>query len=227
MKKICYIADIGDDIDDLIAIEYLKNKKADFYVAIDRKSNEDPKRVQLVRDWGVQIENKIMPGTEVIFIGGAFTKVRDYLKTNKVSLIVANGGFIGNNIISNPLPKFRNKKEVRTFNFNVDIDATIEVLDSKNFEKMYLVGKQVCHDKINTTQGIWKASPYIKTSFSPTKLLHDVLAVDEGLRIMEAEDTRCNYIGVTPYWVGSKDKFAMWGSRFDDGSNILGSISFK
>lgn len=154
---IIFVANIKDDIDDLIAIEYLYNTCLLKGVVLDGKSI-DKERIQYLKDLGIKFYDVIPENTKIICCGGALTKVNDYVKNNHLDLLVANGGFAGTNVVSkeNELKKFKNKISVRTYNFNLDVQSALDVLESKNIGNVYLVSKNVCHHekkhKIRNTQ---------------------------------------------------------------------------
>lgn len=97
-NKIVFVADIADDIDDLIAIEYLAVNGYLRCLVLDGKSRSDDREKALV-DMGVEIVNDIPEDTEIIFCGGALTKIADFVEDNKIELLVANGGFAGTNVV--------------------------------------------------------------------------------------------------------------------------------
>ena len=129
-----------------------------------------------------------------------------------------NGGFVGNNIMKNPLEKFKDKHVVRTFNFNCDINATDSVLKSKNIENIILVGKNVCHDKKNTLNGVWSSERAILNKYhsKEDKRQHDMLACREGLILLGLLDEKpyLEYKIVRPYNTGLKGNMTEWGSTF-------------
>lgn len=63
----------------------------------------------------------------------------------KIRRWVAQGGFAGDNIVHNPLPKFKGKLTCPTFNFNGDIEGAEMLLSSPNVGHRLLVSKNVCH----------------------------------------------------------------------------------
>ena len=83
-NKIVFVADIADDIDDLIAIEYLAVNGYLRCLVLDGKSRSDEREKALV-DMGVEIVNDIPEDTDIIFCGGALTKLLISLKTIRLS----------------------------------------------------------------------------------------------------------------------------------------------
>ena len=225
MQKIVYIADLDQDIDDLIAAEYLNQKGVLKCIVMDPipKTKEGIERKQMLSDLGIEIRTKMIPDAEIVFVGGALTTISSYIINHKIKYLVMNGGFVGNNIVKEPLKKFKDKTECRTFNFNCDVQSTDKVLKSKNIENIILVGKNVCHDKRNTPIGIWKDEKELfkKYNVNDTKLQHDMLACHEGLvelGLIE-EEHFLDYQMLQPYNLGLNGSYTLWGSKEKDDKN--------
>ena len=223
-NSIIYIADIDQDIDDIIAAEYLHIRNVLMGVVLDPlpKSVEGWSRVERLEKMGVKVFKEI-PLCNAIFIGGAFTKVAEYLEVNNVHSIVANGGFVGSNIVklSDQLDKFKGKKFVRTFNFNIDVESTVKVLNSLNVVSISLIGKNVCHSEKNTINGIWKNHEFLKKyHLKDIKRLHDLLMCREGINLIDGEPTLLDYRTVTPINEGLKGNMTKWGSQLWDSQNM-------
>jgi hypothetical protein len=221
MKKITYIADIDADVDDLIAARYLKDKGVLGAVVLDPKPVSDTgfKRVEILKNLGIDVRDSIPEDTDTIFIGGALTIVAEFVKTHKLANLVMNGGFVGCNLVpeDHVLEKFTGKVSIRTFNFNCDVKAADYVLSSPNIDKIVLVGKNVCHHPKNTAEGIWKTfKPMIEGEYRvrPGKLQHDMLACREGLVALGYidEPALCIYRKVYPFNHGLKGNMTQWGS---------------
>ena len=151
-QKVVYVAELDQDIDDIIAAEYLFRQNVLKEVVLDPfpKDELGKQRMRMLQDLGIKVSDSISDGAEIVFIGGALTAVAKYISNNKgIKLLVMNGGFVGKNIVSynEILPKFKNKKFVRTFNFNIDVRSTDIVMRSttEQIGKIVLVGKNVCH----------------------------------------------------------------------------------
>lgn len=142
--KIVYVCDIAEDVDDIIAIEWLYRNDHLKYVVLDGKST-DEKRFNYLLNLGVRFESEILENEKFIFCGGSYTKIAEYVKNNKIEYLIGNGGFCGCNIVENPLKKFSGLIEVPTFNFNLDIEAIKICLSSVNIENLIFVSKNVCH----------------------------------------------------------------------------------
>lgn len=227
-KEIIYIAEIDQDVDDIIAVEYLHNKGVLKSIVLDPipETDEGIKRLESIKKMGITIEDSIPKDSKYVFVGGALRKVSQYIKNNKIDLLVMNGGFVGSNIKTDfTLPKFRNKKTVRTFNFNCNIYATDQVLKSKNINNILLVGKNVCHNRKNTLNGIWKEKESIllnKYNVGEYKLMHDLLACYEGLVYLDMIDDKSllKYEILKPFNEGLDGIYTKWGSLYPDSEYI-------
>ena len=144
-REVIYIAELDADIDDVIAAEYLHRKGVLKEVVCDPepKTEEGRERKRKLEEIGVKVSDKMPPIAKYVFVGGALTELARYLINHKIEYLVMNGGFVGCNIVKNPLEKFKGKQVVRTFNFNCDVKATDSVLKSKNIGTVLLVGKNV------------------------------------------------------------------------------------
>lgn len=230
-KDIICVCEVAQDIDDLIGVEFLNRSGRLKGVVLDPppKTKEDWERVQQIKEMGIEIFKSIPP-CKAIFIGGAFTSTARYLILNKVDLIVANGGFVGANIVSpdKQLKKFKDRTYVRTFNFCMDVMSTMRVLQSKNFNRMLLVGKNVCHDARNTISGIWKEEWIKKYEVSESKRLHDLLAYTEGLDFMDGKSSkRLEYIQVIPEAQNINGNQTKFGSVPSESSNIWAATMWR
>lgn len=235
-KEIVYIADLDQDIDDLFAILYLKRNNVLNCVVLDPypKEKQGLERANLIKNLGIKIESNFPKDTKYVFCGGRLTLLNKFVKTNKIDFLCMNGGFVGCNLVKKPLKKFQNKETIRTFNFNMDVDATNEILKSSNIKEILLVGKNVCHNRINTKLGVWKNEPIFKDyDCSDTKLQHDMLACREGLIYlgMIKEQSFLNFLKVYPFNEGLDKTMTKWGSTLDSKKNeykeVLAAIDWK
>lgn len=227
-NKIVFVADIADDIDDLIAIEYLAVNGYLRCLVLDGKSRSD-EREKILVDMGVEIVNDIPEDTEIIFCGGALTKIANFVESNSIVLLVANGGFAGTNVVhmSNVLDKFRDKTNIRTYNFNMDVDSTLRVLKSPHIGEIVLVSKNVCHNDINTRGKLHKDVFLDKYDLRDTKCLHDLLMVKEGINYLKGNDMICGYKNVMPtYKRDGDDKMTLWGSALVPDSHIKITVKY-
>ena len=220
-REVIYIAELDADVDDVIAAEYLHKKGVLKEVVCDPipTTPQGKDRKEQLEKLGIKVSDKMPATAKYVFVGGALTQLSRYIINHKVEFLVMNGGFVGSNIMKNPLQKFKDKQVVRTFNFNCDIHATDIVLKSKNIENIILVGKNVCHDKRNTLLGIWDCQKEILNKYhvKEDKRQHDMLACREGLILLGLLDEKpyLEYKFVRPYNTGLKGNMTEWGSTFE------------
>lgn len=231
-KDIICVCEVKEDIDDLIALDFLYRSGRLKGVVLDPppKTREDYERVKTIKEKGIQIY-KAIPTCKSIFVGGALTSVARYLLTNKLDNLIMNGGYVGNNIVQEEkqLSKFKGKEYVRTFNFSLDIDSTRYVLSSPNINNIFLIGKNVCHDKRNTLSGIWKEELWISEyPINEEKRLHDVLAYSEGLNLIDGKESeRLIYKKVRVKEKKMDNGIIKFGSDLDETTNITAAIMWK
>lgn len=237
MEKIIYIADLDQDIDDIIAIEYLHKNNVLQCVVLDPYPIETIgfQRISILKDMGIDVLKKMPSKAKYVFVGGALTLISNFIYNHKIDYLIMNGGFVGNNLMTNPLKKFKNKKECRTYNFNCDVQAVDKVLKSNNIENIMLVGKNVCHNKLNTPSGIWKNEQELfnKYNINDTKLQHDLLACREGLVELGFlnEEPFLEYQFIQPYNLGLNGNKTLWGSEKPNNKNqyqiVKAAINWK
>ena len=225
-QKIVYVAELDQDIDDIIAAEYLFRQNVLKEVVLDPfpKDELGKQRLKMLQDQGIKVSDSISDGAEIVFIGGALTAVAKYISNNKgIKLLVMNGGFVGKNLVSynDILPKFKNKEFVRTFNFNIDVRSTDIVMRSttEQIGKIVLVGKNVCHSDRNTKLGLWNKglARELLDEFRvrDEKKQHDLLACHEGLVFagLSSDNLMCDYQEVYPVTEnGLEGNMTKWGS---------------
>jgi hypothetical protein len=222
-RAICL--ELDNDVDDFVAYKYLEAINAVDYVVLSPEPST-PEGVVRKKEIRKPIFNNFVEGTTLIYNGGSFTKIAKFVENHYLEFVVANGGFVGSNLESNPLKKFKGKREVRTFNFNLDKDAASKVLNSKNIGKVILTGKNVCHDPRNVCGGEWWAGDSLlesicaKYNVREGKLQHDLLAFVQGLRFATGDTTMFNYVPVKPYMVVGD----AWGSEFNSKSNVYAAV---
>lgn len=220
MEKIVYIAELDQDIDDIIAAEYLHRMDVLKCIVLDPvpKAKEGIQRRKVLEGMGIEVRTKMPPVAKYVFVGGALTLLSTYITMHKVDYLIMNGGFVGCNIVKNPLEKFKGKEVCRTFNFNCDVLAADKVLKSRNIEKIMLIGKNVCHDKRNTKLGIWKNEDdlFEKYDVKDTKLQHDLLACREGLVELGIikEESFLKFEYLCPFNTGLDGNQTKWGSKY-------------
>lgn len=193
-KKVVFLADIAGDIDDMVAIDYLHRAGRLDYVVLDSFSRHFDRECQLARQ-GIVVKGKFDDDADVIFCGGAFTRIAEHLKAHKIELLVANGFFAGCHIVppEHVLPKFKDELYCRSYNPGLDWKSAFEVLGSSNLEKFVAVSKNVCHHPDNVYGG-WHTDEFLKNyDLKPGKRLHDLLMVKEGLLILDNQELLCEY----------------------------------
>lgn len=217
--------ELDNDVDDFVAYKYLEAINAVDYVVLSPEPST-PEGIGRKKEINKPIFDDFVEGTTLIYNGGSFTKIAKFVENHHLDFVVANGGFVGSNLEPNPLEKFKGKREVRTFNFNLDKDAANKVLHSKNIGKVILTGKNVCHDPRNVCGGKWWAGDSLLESICAEysvcegKLQHDLLAFVQGLRFATGAATRFVYLPVKPYMVNGD----AWGSEFDYESNVYAAV---
>ena len=219
-KKIVYMAELDADVDDIIAVEYLHQKGVLQEVVCDPQPKTDigRKRKLALEEKGIKVSKKMPPNAKDIFVGGALTEVARYALTHKIdTLVMMNGGFVGCNIVEDPLEKFKGKETIRTFNFNCDVKATDSVLRNPNIGQIILVGKNVCHHMGNTGDFLWMDEQKLLDQYhvKSGKRLHDLLACREGLVYLGLleEPHYLKYETVYPYHNGLQGNQTRWGSK--------------
>lgn len=224
-KQITYIADLDQDVDDVIAAHYLFNHHVLKEIITDPVpiSQIGKERRAHLESLGISVKTTLTGKHDYVFVGGALTTVASYIHLSYIDTLVMNGGFVGCNLIpkEHQLPKFKDKKTVRTFNFNCNVYATDQVLRSseRQIENIILVGKNVCHSYKNTDHDLWQAKEYTdlfkQYHAKPGKLQHDMLMCHEGLAMLYPElniTPFCDFKYVKPYNEGLIGNMTKWGS---------------
>jgi len=227
-NKYVYLADIDADIDDTISAEWLQRNNLLECLVLDGKSRNQTNEKRL-QEIGVVIKSSIPTDTKILLCGGALTKVREFIEDGgSLDWLIMNGGFAGSNVVNSEdvLPKFKFKDMVRTFNFNMDIESTLYVLNSPQVKNIMLVSKNVCHSERNTILDLhkndreWITSRY---NIRDDKRLHDLLMVKEGIHMLEGYQTLLEYDNVDMLHhrsAGKDDNMTVWGSTLNSKSKI-------
>lgn len=232
-NKVVYIAELDADVDDVIAIEYLQALGLLDYVVLDPVPVENigKHRLKMIEEMGIITKEHLEGNVENVFCGGQLTEIANHLRNGgTVKNLVLQGGFVGSNIVpfDKQLNKFKGKETVRTFNFNCDVTATNYVLKSteEQVQNIYCIGKNVCHNTINSDSKLWKAKKYRdlfkKYNVREGKLQHDMLACHEGICLLglgEEVDVTvpfCTYLQVKPFNKGLDSNKTLWGSKLPD-----------
>lgn len=241
-NQIVYLAELDGDVDDVVAVEYLHNNYVLKCVVCDPKPSTNIGRIreQNLKNLGIEIYYDIPEETDIVFCGGPLTNLSKFIENNKISTLVMNGGFVGDNIVpkKDRLKKFDGMETIRTFNFNCDVESTDKVLRSPTDKigKIILVGKNVCHSEINTPNDIWNNEKYdslfSKYKVKKNKLLHDMLMCHEGLCLLNLidEEPYCEFEEVYPYNEGLNGNKTKWGSQKDNNNTpyrkVLSAIRY-
>lgn len=229
-NKIIYIAELDADVDDVIAVEYLHGLGLLDYVVLDPVPVEDigKQRLKMIEAMGISTSKGLIGDCANVFCGGQLTEIARHIKSGgTIKNLVLQGGFVGANIMpfDKQLKKFKFKEEVRTFNFNCDVKATDFVLktNEEQIGAIYCIGKNVCHNPINSDSVLWKARKYKdlfkKYNVREGKLQHDMLACHEGIVLLglgkEVGLTVpfCTYLQVRPFNTGINGNKTLWGSE--------------
>ena len=240
--NIVYLAELDGDIDDIIAAEYLYNNNVLKCIVCDPipNTNIGKMRENELKKLGIEINYQIPEDTDIVFCGGALTLLAKFIENHKISTLVMNGGFVGDNIVPkiDVLEKFVGKKTMRTFNFNYDVESTDKVLRSSKDKigEIILVGKNVCHSKKNTSEGIWNYVEYdylfSKYKIRKEKCLHDLLMCHEGLCLLNLLDEKpyCIFEEVYPFNNGLDGEMTKWGSQRNNNNTpyrkVLSAIKY-
>lgn len=230
-KKIICVAELDADVDDVVAAEYLYKIGALKCLVLSPQpvSQKGKQRLNSLKHIGVEIRTQIPQEAEHVFVGGSLEAVANYLAAgNTLKTLIMNGGFVGANIVpeKDQLEKFKDQKQIRTFNFNCDMESTNAVLKStkEQIQDIYLIGKNVCHSERNTADDFWKSDIYTKLfqkyNVRPGKKQHDLLAYFEGLCLLNIieEKPHCEFMDVRPYNLGQNGIQTKWGSKKTDQS---------
>lgn len=204
---ITYVADIADDIDDIVAINFLHNRGLLASVVLDGYSNDPERERELIKS-GIPISDSIQ--TSIVFCGGGFGKLAEcHKKGFDFELVVLNGFFAGKNVFSqkDAIPKFKDLEFCRSYNPNLDIQAARYIAGNMSF---YAVSKDVCHHPDNVP-GKWHG---LEES-TKVKKMHDLLMVKEGLRILTNSDTMFTYSNVDILNIGDK-----WSAAPSDSDRV-------
>jgi hypothetical protein len=228
--KIVYIAELDQDVDDVIAVEYLHSLGLLDYLVLDPYPVEDigKQRLSMIKKMGIVVKRHLDRACVNVFCGGELTEIASHIKTGgTIQNLVVQGGFVGSNIVPSDkqLRKFRNKETARTFNFNCDVTAADYVLKTteQQIGNIYCIGKNVCHNEINSDRVLWNARQYKelfqKYHVRNGKLQHDMLACHEGICLLKLGenvnviDPHCCYLPVRPFNNGLNGNQTLWGSK--------------
>lgn len=223
MKSLIYVADLDQDIDDCVAACYLHQKQILAGIVCDPEptSSEGILRQKQLKAKGIVFFPAIPADTNIVIVGGALRKTLQFLQKHTLKHLFIQGGYVGSNLIPQDkiLSKFRNKQFIRTYNFNLDVQATHLVLQNPNAKHIVLIGKHLCHSARNTSKGVWLHDKLVmdilnEYQIQPHKRLHDLLACHEALAILESSNEPfLKYQTLYPITEnGLQDSYTKWGS---------------
>lgn len=137
--------------------------------------------------------------------------------------IVSQGGFAGSRCNPiDPLPKFKDKEFVGTWNLNCDTRASEYIMNSKRVLKHEFISKDICHKCYAPKEWLGSKDPHValvqqalqirrKRPNSKPKKLHDVVAVLYTLGELE---------GIEMTEVTLEKNRHSWGSKPQKGTNV-------
>jgi tRNA isopentenyl-2-thiomethyl-A-37 hydroxylase MiaE len=230
---VVYVADLNDDIDDLIAIEFLHYNNYLKYVVLDSDNeNVDITRVNYLKNIGVIFKSKIEDNEKYIFVGGSLKPVVSFMERgNNPEHLIIQGGFAGTGIVApkDVLKKFKDKEAIRTYNLNRDMTSSKYIIANINRMKNLpiFVSKNVCHSKKNTISKLHNDDFLKKYKNIRKKLLHDLLMVKEGINHIKKVDTILGYKKVKLMIFKDNDIYSEWGSITTDTPNCYISTYYK
>lgn len=169
-------------------------------------------------------------GTPTVFCGGSLYTLSKLLifTPNKQWLSIIQGGYAGPSIVGeeNVLKKFRGREQVPTWNLNLDMASTLDVMKAGNLTASF-VSKNICHDAwvkssdVSDVDGVFgrTLNNYFSGNKSDSKCMHDLLA------LMAAEESGLvRFLPVTlDHISGDRPK---WFSTLDAQSKKQISVSF-
>jgi len=186
-----------------------------------------------VEDLSIDIDSNNAFDSEHQYIymcGGALTSLQHLMNKINISKAYIQGGFAGSDVcgIENTLYKFRKRKYVPSWNFNLDSEATKNVLTNTNFP-IFLISKNVTHGVIiydydmydfkNCSDIFTALNSLFNISIRQQKALHDLLLIMSHLDDSLVEYTQVNIKDR----VSDSGKIA-WSSEMSNNSNVFISI---
>ena len=133
---------------------------------------------------GTRVEQSLSEITDrenyIVLGGGAYT-IPNILRKEGFDEFVLQGGFAGANVVKNPIRKFVEKYEAASWNPNLDIKSTNEMITY--VRKLTFISKDICHDSdvsIDDLTGNSDTIEFLKRYFGNSKkrkALHDLVAL--------------------------------------------------
>lgn len=227
-REVTFIAELDNDTDSIIAIEYLNSKGVlkDIVLNPEPKTTEGKERLSVIKALRINVCNNIPAKTQYIFCSGALTPVAEYIKSGgTLKALVVQGGFVGDNIVDEKVipKKFAGVHSITDHNFNLDVESTDFVLSAsrKEIEDIITIGENVCDSEVNTKSSVWEDTEYTsilsKYNIDGDKRLYSLLACHEGLCMldlagMSKEDKLCSFLNLKPENKGLNRAGTKWGS---------------
>lgn len=148
--------------------------------------------------------------------GGAYT-IPNLLRKKGFGYFILQGGYAGPNLCPTPvLDKFRNKRECASWNPNLDLRSTNEMLSDANI-RIDFISKDICHDSDIDLQFVGKLQSGETKNFlikyfgnsGKNKKMHDLVALTHA--------ANKSFVSMTP--AKMTEKQGKWKSSFSEGSN--------
>lgn len=163
-----------------------------------------------------------------IFCGGSLTTLSEIIKEEDINIeAYIQGGYAAESIIGakNVLKKFKKREKVPTWNLNLDIEASDNVMNSKNVN-CHFISKNVCHASFiglsDLTDEKSKINKVLKKYFNGSerkKCMHDLLAF---MTIFNKDVVQFKKIDLKR----TNDERCKWFSELNPESNKKISVSF-
>ena len=125
-------------------------KDITLFTHYDKKVKNNNKTHPLImkyqnEDYPVYTLNDVTDTQGYVVLGGGAYTIPNLLREKGFDSFVLQGGFAGTNVCKRTiLEKFEDKEKCRSFNPNIDIKATREMIDSQ--VKIVFISKDICHD---------------------------------------------------------------------------------
>jgi len=125
-------------------------KDITLFTHYDKKVKNNNKTHPLImkyqnEDYPVYTLNDVTDTQGYVVLGGGAYTIPNLLREKGFDSFVLKGGFAGTNVCKRTiLEKFEDKEKCRSFNPNIDIKATREMIDSQ--VKIVFISKDICHD---------------------------------------------------------------------------------
>ncbi len=171
------------------------------------------------------------------FTGGSLLTLAEIIKKEPNIKAFIQGGYAGNNIVPEEiaLKKFKKRDTVPSWNLNLNLDATLSVINNKEAD-LHFISKNVCHASMISSedtqnysgQNIDILSKYFADDYNKkfkAKAMHDVLAF---MTIFDNEENIVQFKKVDLLSIpASENGFSKWKSVINEDSNLSISVSFN